>query len=261
MASFSLIDLFQPQQPRVFGYARVGGKEDETLEAQTKAIEQAAAKLYPNHQFVGMAWDARVAGRIHWFNRKAGRWLMTHLCRGDVVIVQSLDRIVHKWRQIPGILRNIQAGGWELRLLTWPFDLAASIGDFAAITPEEAERLNRRLIGASIADRVAWNHSKGRFPHRPSLGFRVSQNRLVAADWHRQTVEYLAERKAQLGLSWHGLYQFCRRHGHAHPQGGEWTPPRLRRAFAAMEQGWPCKIGWVPSEEGTMVPRLNAQAG
>jgi DNA invertase Pin-like site-specific DNA recombinase len=163
----------------LIGYARVSTQDQDTA-AQVAALKAAGCEEIYKEKASGGRWD-----------RPKLQELLTHLRKGDVVVVWKLDRLSRSLRDVLTMMERIQDRQAGFRSLTEAIDtttpagrmMMQMVGSFAEF--ERAMLKERTLAGLSAArkqGRVGGRPLKLRPQQRQEIVRLVRKGRKTAAD-------------------------------------------------------------------------------
>jgi DNA invertase Pin-like site-specific DNA recombinase len=163
----------------MIGYARVSTREQDTA-AQVAALKAAGCEEIYKDKASGGRWD-----------RPRLQELLTHLRKGDVVVVWKLDRLSRSLRDVLTLMERIQERQAGFRSLTEAIDtttpagrmMMQMVGAFAEF--ERAMLKERTLAGLAAArkeGRVGGRPPKLKPQQRQEIVRLVRRGRKTAAD-------------------------------------------------------------------------------
>ena len=140
----------------LIGYARVS-KDEQNLDLQTDALTAAGVEKFFTDKMSGAKAD-----------RKGLADALSHLRKGDVLVVWKLDRLGRGTLQLMLLLNELHERGIDFRSLTEGIDTTTSFGRFyftmaAALAQLERDRLIERTRAGLVAAK-ARGRTGGRKP-------------------------------------------------------------------------------------------------
>lgn len=188
-----------PLRTMLIGYARVSTQDQDTA-AQVAALKAAGCEEIYREKASGGRW-----------NRPKLQDLLSHLRKGDVVVVWKLDRLSRSLRDVLTLMERIQERKAGFRSLTEAIDtttpagrmMMQMVGSFAEF--ERAMLKERTLAGIEAArkeGRVGGRPPKLKPQQRLEIVRLVKRGRKTAADAarlfgvHPATVSRLMQRQA-----------------------------------------------------------------
>lgn len=153
-------------RPVAYGYCRVSTKEQD---AECKAQKDQIKRKYDNdlvksHRWGGFYVDPAVSGRSNLTDRPGGFSLVNRVRKGDVIIVNKLDRISRSTLDFARLVHHLREIGASFLALDMGIDTSTPVGRMianimAALAEWETERRRERIMdGYAIARKLGYVH-------------------------------------------------------------------------------------------------------
>jgi DNA invertase Pin-like site-specific DNA recombinase len=152
------------------GYARVSTRE-QTLDLQTDALEQAGCETI----FYEIARGAKT-------ERKELERLLSHVRKGDVVVIWKLDRLGRSLKHLVEVITQLSEKGVGLKSLQDPIDTTTAQGRFIFNIFATLAEFERDLIKERTQAGLTAARARGRMGGRPKGLSADAQKKAISAE-------------------------------------------------------------------------------
>ncbi len=177
----------------LIGYARVS-TDDQDLALQLDAFKKARIRK---------VFKDRKSGTT--VKRKGLNDALSHLRKGDVLVVWKLDRLGRSLKTLIQLVEDLETRGIEFRSLTDGIDTTSTAGRFFFHVMASLAQMERDLIAERTRAGLAAARKRGRVGGRPR---QMTEKKLKAAKKLLKSETHPREVAGDLGISLATLYRW-----------------------------------------------------